>query len=336
MSEMTIYALKVAQTWAGRIFKSLKKGEARFGWSYIETADLHALNERYQRDGWDNLSEEEQKCFQGFLLEIKPDDYVVYINVPEWGRCTLAKVTRPYYWDFADKDFNHRLGVDPESVQDFDRNDAAVHPSLSSRLKLQGRWWTIYTVKEFEQLLFALGRGAVGEIITPEAQLNLLGKELRPLLQEITKRVHHTHPSASLELLLARVFEQIVGVKEVTHLGGASDHGADLMVVTEAVHPLTGELQQTTCVVQVKSFEGAHWDTQAVDDIKRAFDRYPDADEGMIISTADASTPDLEEALDQLRDESGKPVHLQIGEDVAAFILKHAGGVFQDTKPKAD
>ena len=38
-----VYDLKVNPDWASRINDSLKHGEGRFGWSYIETANLKSL-----------------------------------------------------------------------------------------------------------------------------------------------------------------------------------------------------------------------------------------------------------------------------------------------------
>lgn len=152
--DFTIYALKGSSEWFD-ILPSLQSGEGRFGWSYIESADLRELKKRVDEKGWDSLTEEEKDCYQVFLLDFKAGDYVVYINVPEW-KCTVAKVTGQYQWKFSDGDFNHRFPVDPSSVYVFDRNDASVHPALRSRLKLQGRWWRIYLKDEFAELLEVL------------------------------------------------------------------------------------------------------------------------------------------------------------------------------------
>jgi hypothetical protein len=174
--EGTVYALKGSSECD--IYASLKKGEGRFGWSYIETADLRQLKQRVEKDGWDNLSDEEKDCYQSFLLDFKEGDYVIYINVPEWGKCTVARVTGPYQWRFEDGDFNHRFLVDPASVYVLDRNDAIVHPALRSRLKLQGRWWRIYLQSEFEALLKSLKEGIRPTPRTPEANLRFLSNRL--------------------------------------------------------------------------------------------------------------------------------------------------------------
>lgn len=139
MSEYTIYALRGPENDlenSQMLYKSLRNGEGRFGWSYIEGADLYELKKKIEKDDWDSLSDEEKDCHQPFLLDLKRDDYVIYINVPQWGQCTLARVTGPYRFSFEDKDFNHRFPVDPESVHDFYRNHDIVRPALSRRLKL--------------------------------------------------------------------------------------------------------------------------------------------------------------------------------------------------------
>src|SRR5438067_1694142 len=144
------------------VVASLKQGEGRFGWSYISSANLRDLQSKINTIGWEaGLSDQEKDCYQGFLLEIKKDDYVIYINVPEWGKCTVARVTGPYFWRFDSPDFNHRFPVDPDSVATFDRNDAFVHPALSARLKLRGRYWGVYLQDEFENLAKALKGGVI-------------------------------------------------------------------------------------------------------------------------------------------------------------------------------
>lgn len=325
MTDYTIYAIKGDPEWCGTISSSLVQGEGRFGWSYIQTADLRYLKSQIDADGWNSLSETEKDCCQGFLLDIKAGDYVIYINVPQWGKCTLARITGPYMWRFEDDDFNHRFPVDKDSVIEFDRNDATVHPALSARLKLQGRYWRIYLKDEFEALIKALRDGVSGKLRTAKTNIALLAREIQPLLVNITEKIHHTHPNYDLEALFAEVLKGVPGVKEIKPQGGAGDHGADLLVVFESGLPVPGLQQQRTCVIQVKSFEGEHWDTKAVDDIRRALNHYPEASMGLIVSTAISSTETLDNALDKICEETGKPVSLLIGADVASFLLRFGG-----------
>lgn len=321
-----IYALKAPEDSEskGLIYTSLKSGVGRFGWSDF---DLHKLRKRIDEKGWDDLSDTEQECYQDFLLELKEGDYVVYINLPKWGKCTLARVTGPYFWKWEGEggDFAHRFHVDPDSVLDFDRNDAIVQRSLSARMKLQGRYWRIYLHEEFEHLVEALKEGKGGTPSTKETRLDSLRETIKPSLAEITKQIQHNYPREDLEELIAEVLRNVPGVK-VREQGGSGERGADLIVTYESGMPIPDLQGQHTCVVQVKSYKDEQWDTYAVEQIREALDHW-DADAGLIVSTASSSTTTLDDALDQLREETEKPVGLLIGEDLAAFVLRFGGNL---------
>ncbi len=321
---MAIHAMK-APEWEKEVFDTLSKGEGRFGWSYVQTADLNSLKQQVEQSGWGSLSPEERDCYQAFLLDLKADDYVVYINVPEYGQCTLARVTGKYKWHYHDDDFNHRFPVDPASVRQFDRNDEVVPPYLRARLKLPGRKWRINAETDFNSLLSNLSSGYKPKPYSKESNLKHLNSAIRPYLSEITKGIHKSHPNFDLESPVAEVLRKIPGVLDVKpqgRSGSAGDHGADIIVTFRSGLPIPGLDQEGTLIVQVKSYADEHWDTQAVDDIRRAFKHYPEANAGLIVSTADSQSPLLEEELDKLREESGKPVVLLIGYEVAAFFLR--------------
>ncbi len=320
-NDYTIHALKAGDedTPASTLFKSVRLGEGRFGWSYIATADLHQLQSKIEKSGWDSLSPDEKECYQHFLLSLKSGDWVIYINMPEWGQCTAAKVIGPYRWLYEGGDYNHRFPIDPDTVLVFDRNDAMVHPNLSARLKLQGRHWNVYARPEFESLIKS---GVGGKPRAARDNLGFLTQEIRPHLAEITARIQRTHPNVDLEALVAATFKNVPRVKEVRWQGGAGDHGADILVMFEEGLPVSELLRQSICIVQVKSFVGEHADTQALKDIRRAFEYYPEATMGLIVSTADSTTEQFDRELDLLREEIKKPVSLMIGADVAAFFLR--------------
>ena len=324
MYDYTIYALRGSgdPDRDAITYNSLQEGVGRFGWSYVETADLKKLQSRIINGGRGNLTEEERDCYYPFLLDIQKNDYVVYINIPEWGKRTLARVTGPYFWSYEDDDFNHRFPIDPGSVRVFDSNDAIVHPQLRHKLKLQGGWWRIYDLHEqFEHLIASLEEGKGGSPSTTETNIDWLKKEILP---NITKKTQHTFPGSQLESLIAEIFRNVPGVKEVKEQGGPGERGADLQVIFEWEVPILEIQEQRTCVVQVKSFKGEMWETRAVDQIRKAL-QYWDADMGVIVSTADAGSEALDTALDQLWQDTGKPVYLLIGEDVAAFLLRFGG-----------
>lgn len=282
---MAIYAIKSPEDdeTKAKLYDFLKRGEGRFGWSYRQTADLHELKRRIDNDGWDSLNNEEKECWNHswFLLELRDGDYVVYINLPERGQCTLARVTGPYEFGFKDKDFNHRFPVDPDSVRSFDRNDDMVPPALCTRLKLRGAWWHIYTEAEFYELLKSLNQGTEPGPKTSKTNRRHLSKCIKKPLLEIAGCINRTHPNTDLEGLLEETFKNVPGVQAVKRHRGLDDRGADLEVEYEIVPGLVQSL-----VVQVKSYEGELGNRSAVEDIKRAFNAYPNASMGLIVSTA--------------------------------------------------
>lgn len=123
--------------------------------------------------------------------------------------------------------------------------------------------------------------------------------------------------------LFEAVFNNIPGVINVENKY-SYDYGADLLVTYQSGLPFPEAEQEDVMVVQIKSYVDEHWETNAVNDIKRAFEHYPDATMGLIISTADTSTPALDDAIRILREDSGKKVELLIGEDVAALLLRYS------------
>ena len=234
----------------------------------------------------------------------------------------MARVAGPYYWEWTDTDFNHRFKVDVSTIREFDRNDVAVQPYLSQRLKLRGRYWHVYAEAEFEALLSNLAAVGAPQPRTPQSSAALLGREIEPLLRQITERIQRLHPNYDFEALLELVFRGMPNVRRVIRQGGAGDHGADLLIEYESGLAIPALQTQHTCVVQAKSFVGEQWDTRAVEDIRRAFVKYPAADVGLIVSTAEASTPRLDAAIDDLRTASGRRVELLIGADVARLLLR--------------
>lgn len=322
MKEVQLFALKGDADWTETVVSSLAQGVGRFGWSFKDGCDLRVLKSRIEASGWESLTKNEQECFQPFLLDLNTGDWVVYVNVPVWGQCTMACVSGPYYWEWTDTDFNHRFSVDTSTVRQFDRNDIAVEPHLSQRLKLRGRYWRIYAEAEFKALLANLAAGGVPQPRTTQSSAALLGRDIEPLLRQITERIQRLNPNYDFEALLELVFRGMPNVRRVVRQGGAGDHGADLIIEYESGLPIPALQTQHTCVVQAKSYVGEQWDTRAVEDIARAFVRYPTADVGLIVSTAEASTPRLDAAIDALRTSSGRRVELLIGADVARLLLR--------------
>ena len=137
------------------VCESLKQGISRFGWSYLDTADLYKLADKADED----CSKDEFEIWDktNFLLNIEKGDWIVHINVPEKGKVTAGKVLSEYQFDQSRKgDFRHFFKLDKDSIISFDRDDSRVTDVLSKRLKLQGRYWTIKVEDEFFETINTL------------------------------------------------------------------------------------------------------------------------------------------------------------------------------------
>jgi hypothetical protein len=331
----TVYAVKAVQPggegaeyWVPILYEEMKAGRARFGWGGtwegldpVKGADLRFLKEKLDSQGWEALSDEEKNVWShaSFLLGVQPGDYFVYINMPEWGECSIVKITGGYIfeekpWDPEGRgDFRHRLPC--EFVATFGRNANYVHPYLQRRLKLQGAWYRIYAQREFEELLEALETGAEGK--TPEERL---GEAVARSLQSIAYEAYRHFPEKGLEGLVRHLLSRHPYIRDVRK--GPDTNGADLDVELEI--PLGPGGLRFLCAVQVKSYEGTMGYQRAVEDIRRAFSSNPQYACGLIVSTALDYTKEFEEELEKVKAEFNRPVEVLLGKDIAyALVLDH-------------
>jgi len=141
-----IYAFNtIPNNWQEKILSSLKEGTGRFGCMYDIRQDFFT----------DDFIADLNKC--KFLKELKENDYVVYTNMPEKGKCILAKVKSGYYRkEPMDEDFNHCFKVYPESVMIFDRNSANIPPFLRTGLKLKDIYGIINYDDQFDAFITKL------------------------------------------------------------------------------------------------------------------------------------------------------------------------------------
>ncbi len=317
------------------IFSSLKIGISRFGWSYIETADLEKLT----KADWPKLSEDEKKCLSTgrFLLEIKPGDWIVHVNVPKWGHCTAVQVSGGYSFDQKKNemgkdytetgDYRHQIQIDPNTIISFDRNDPNVLPYISRRLKLQGPHWKIYDTGSFEGSLDNLKNKRVQKSDSGLHGLYHLKKDLKSSMRKITEMIQKNHPGKSLEDFLCFIFKKVPHVVEVKNNGSGfgTDYGADIIVTYSTGLPILNIQENQNMVIQVKSFEGSHSDLTAVEQIITAVNKF-DANIGLIITTGDCTT-ELEKAVEKanlelLEKKENKRIFLMTGGEVASFVLK--------------
>ena len=331
---MTIWVFNASQAEEAIdfVYTSLQKGISRYGWSYVNTADLHIMESK----AWEELNEEETDCWNRghFLLEVAKGDWVVHVNIPEWGKCTAGKVTEPYKFDtkkntigadnYSDGgDFRHTLGIDVDTLITFDRNNENVTPYISRRLKLQGAHWKIYEADEFLRSIENVKNNAVSLPETITTGEYHFYKELKITLSQITAAIQKNHPGKKLEEFIAMTFEKVPNVISVKQNGSCwgTDFGADIIVTYSTGLPIKGLRQEAKMIVQVKSYTGIHWSDEAVEQIKTGIEKY-EASSALLVSTAEPSE-DLMKSIEKAEKKIKKPIALLAGEDVARFFLKY-------------
>lgn len=130
------------------------------------------------------------------------------------------------------------------------------------------------------------------------------------------------HKSKHLERFLAKVFRRIPHVVDVVEngFGWGTDYGADLIVIMSTA---LGNLEfEHKIIVQIKSFEGSHHDLEAVEQVKTGIEKYAGT-AGMIITTAKKSEA-LENKVQEVSEQIGRPIDLLASDDLAKFVIKHA------------
>lgn len=338
---MTIFAIKGPDNkeMVDKVYQSIYSGYSRFGWGFQDEQSLHKL----QNKAFTEMTKEGKEAwkFAKFLLEVKNGDWVVHINVPEWGKCIAAKVIGEYAFDsgvnLKDHDFkrdlSHKLKVDPETILKFDRNAPEIPPAISKRLKLQGSSWKIHDKESWEKAIKNLQGGEISINDEDTKELYYLKDDLEEILKQFIRKVHENHPRKKLEEFVSGIFQNVPNIEEVkvTGSGWGTDHGADLVATVKEGLDISGFLEQKTLVAQVKSYEGEINDQNAINQIQTAIDKY-DADYGLIVTTAEAGQAFLDkvdkaskERMERDQNDLKTPAKISVlaGENLAKFFLKY-------------
>lgn len=305
------------------IDESVRNGKSRFGWSSSDTSNLLDENNYWR----------EENRLQRRLLDVKPGDWIVHRNTPDYGEFVAARVTSEYQFDEGlecswGTDFRHCFDVDKETVVQFNRDDLRILPTvwLNQRPRLQ----KISAVDDFLASIDNL-KGDPPELGEGDSkeEYYLRAKMDKELLSVATEFIHETHKGKKLEGFLAKVFREIPGVEEVDEhgKGGGTDHGADLIVTMRDPLGLARRI-----IVQVKSYEGEHRDLGAVEQVKTGI-KDLEGDAGMIITTA-KKTGKLEAEIEKISEKIGRPITLLAGPEVSAFVIKHAPKLLFNLYPR--
>jgi hypothetical protein len=298
------------------VHEEIHKGRSRFGmWEQVKS-----LKDEYF--GRNRL-----------LLEIHKGDWIVHINMPEYGKCVAVQAAGEYQFDHGlpcswNTDFNNLIPNDPSTIVEFDRNDNNVLPSVNlSPLKRVQR---VYQVDDFLESLDNLKKKKFSSDSAESRSSIHLKNRLSKLLPEITKAIHEMNRSKEFERFLHKIFSSLPNTKSTPNgFGWKTDNGADLLVdfgnPVVGIDPVLGKDFTTTLVVQAKSYKDYHFDLKGVDQIVEGIIKF-EADGGLLITTAN-KTPQLEDYIRAKAKELKKPIYLIAGTEVAEFVLKHAPGM---------
>lgn len=289
------------------VFKEIEQGKSRFGmW-----AQSKSLKEKGHGKN-------------AFLLSVREGDWIVHVNMPEYGRCVAAKAVGEYKFDEGIKckwgnDFNNFIPVDPETILVFNRNDPNIIPSVN--LSPRRRAQRVLEVNDFLESIENLKDGKYNSTQKSDMRIAHLQEKVGSLLPQITAHIQEMNRSKEFERFLHRIFSNMPNTVSVQNgFGWRTDHGADLIV--EFDNPIIGVNVRTKLIVQAKSYSGDHFDTHAIDQIVAGISKY-DADAGLLITTAN-ETEVLEEYIGKKSEEIGKTIDVIAGDDVARFVLRYA------------
>ena len=168
------------------VYEEILKGRSRFGtWG-----NTKSLKDEYY--GPNRL-----------LLEIREGDWIVHVNMPEYGKCVAVQAAGEYQFDAGiecswGRDFNNLIPNNPATIVTFDRNDNNVLPSVNlSPLK---RIQRVRQVPEFLESLDNL-RQVKFTPDSAESRASIhLKNRLAKLLPEITKAIHEMNKGKEFEL----------------------------------------------------------------------------------------------------------------------------------------
>ena len=291
-----------------KVYNEIKKGFSRFG-------------------TWEQEKSLKEEYFGAnrMLLEIKPGDWIVHVNSPEYDQCIAVKVKSEYGYDEGidcswGKDFNNYFEVDIDSIIEFDRRNPNILPPVN--LKPRPRIQRVLQTEDFFKSIENLKDEKYSEVPNSERSVTHLKDKVSEILPQLTQQIHEMNKGKELEKFLHEVFKRMPNTTSIQNgFGRGTDHGADLIVDFE--NPIIGDVNvKTKLIVQVKSYEGPHFDTKAIDQIIEGIKEY-DGDAGLLITTAE-ETEEIENYITEKSEEIGKTIDLIAGADVARFVLRYA------------
>ena len=331
---MTQYAvIRTAKDQRKLVWKELQQGRLRQGWGWQPEQDLRLILAK-KKDGQE-LNEDEKVAWRNKRMlsdtwnGLREGDVAICPNLPEQGRWVIARIEGPYRYEEHPEhdDFRHILPVKPLRSKDgtiaiVNPNDPVVDARLRGTMRTMSRMWGIDNLGDaVEEIIAAIASDSdLSEGQTKEQRREGFLTDIRKQVADMVwERVEKVYRGAEFEHLLIPLLESVYGDGAVEHRGGAGEKGADLIVTTQGPLGLTFQT-----AIQVKMYDGTHYDTHPLDQLRRARKEHG-VQAGVVLTTANEVSQEFQDALVNLGEELKIDIQAWTREDFVRLLLAHLG-----------
>ncbi len=152
--------------WKQSVYNDLQQGIAHFGLSSLADADLEQLKLRLTKVQWNQLTEAERNSWSScaFLLDLRPGDYLIYLDLPSYGCHSVSRITGKYCfsdtWD-PGKVGGYRHKLDCEFIDVIDQNQPILARAVET-CRNKGLWSRLAPLPEFNSFFKKTATSTIG------------------------------------------------------------------------------------------------------------------------------------------------------------------------------
>ena len=338
MAQRNYWAVRTARENQGFFFNELQAGRLRQGWGYDSRLDARKLVEKYNKQGWDALDEEERDAWRNLKLAgfdnngdkgggVKVGDIILIPNLPEDSMFCFVEVVGEYDFHIPNeiKDFGHILPVKLLTPNGVHNLNQCVHADIRYTLRTRNRMWSLDYYKNYLDEI--LGKASAGEALDkatdPKEQLTeAIKKASNPIRVALWEEVQRVLQAAEWEQPLRKALAVIYPGAGVEHHGGPNEKGKDLLI--QWPNPFDEHGKRFVIPVQVKNYSGTHDDTGALEQIDQAVRELKGNSHviaAVILSTADKFSENFQKERQRIEEMLGIPLIAALRPQVMDILL---------------